>query len=214
MITTTSRIEDKKHSELILQPTDILEIVILCEDAPSHQIGPYTVKMSKLVTRLLDVAVYYHFPISTFSVKIVIKSSAFILEYLLQLPISTKIFVKISSAISNIVAIMHLVTQTSQSPKSPLVGGLIFLNNMKIYVLLSMHALSSSRHQYILTSMSMDHEYISEAFQDISSVSGSNNLFNLTHNVLSLSSVGSVELNLSLAKLHSLSITPPEYLGL
>ncbi|GJW74650.1 probable aspartyl aminopeptidase [Tanacetum coccineum] len=38
--------------------------------------------------RLRDVAVYYHFAISTFPVKIVIRSSAFILEYLLQLPIS------------------------------------------------------------------------------------------------------------------------------
>ncbi|GJZ46963.1 hypothetical protein Tco_0600795 [Tanacetum coccineum] len=37
--------------------------------------------------RLRDVAVYYHFSISTFPVEIVIKSSAFILEYLLQLPI-------------------------------------------------------------------------------------------------------------------------------
>ncbi|GJU62287.1 hypothetical protein Tco_1244122 [Tanacetum coccineum] len=36
---------------------------------------------------LRDVAVYYHFAISTFPVKIVIRSSAFILEYLLQLPI-------------------------------------------------------------------------------------------------------------------------------
>ncbi|GKA76579.1 hypothetical protein Tco_0783040, partial [Tanacetum coccineum] len=36
---------------------------------------------------LRDVAIYYHFAISTFPVKIVIKSSAFILEYLLQLPI-------------------------------------------------------------------------------------------------------------------------------
>ncbi|GJU69281.1 hypothetical protein Tco_1255540, partial [Tanacetum coccineum] len=36
---------------------------------------------------LRDVAVYYHFAISTFPVKIVIKSSAFILEYLLQLHI-------------------------------------------------------------------------------------------------------------------------------
>ncbi|GJT90357.1 reverse transcriptase domain-containing protein [Tanacetum coccineum] len=39
----------------------------------------------------------------------------------------------------------------------------------------------------------------------MSSISGSNNLFNSTHDVLSLSSVGSVELNLSLTKLHSLS---------
>ncbi|GJR08364.1 hypothetical protein Tco_0791016 [Tanacetum coccineum] len=38
-------------------------------------------------TLLRDVAVYYHFAISTFPVKIVIRSSAFILEYLLQLPI-------------------------------------------------------------------------------------------------------------------------------
>ncbi|GJY70700.1 hypothetical protein Tco_0474403 [Tanacetum coccineum] len=37
--------------------------------------------------RLRDVAVYYHFAISTFPVKIAIRSSAFILEYLLQLPI-------------------------------------------------------------------------------------------------------------------------------
>ncbi|GKA60685.1 putative RNA-directed DNA polymerase, partial [Tanacetum coccineum] len=36
---------------------------------------------------LRDVAVYYHFAISTFPVEIVIRSSAFILEYLLQLPI-------------------------------------------------------------------------------------------------------------------------------
>ncbi|GJZ71762.1 putative ribonuclease H-like domain-containing protein [Tanacetum coccineum] len=36
---------------------------------------------------LCDVAVYYHLVISTFPVKIVIKSSAFILEYLLQPPI-------------------------------------------------------------------------------------------------------------------------------
>ncbi|GJT87683.1 hypothetical protein Tco_1069400 [Tanacetum coccineum] len=40
---------------------------------------------------LCDVAVYYHFAISTFPVKIVIRSSAFILEYLLQLPIRFKI---------------------------------------------------------------------------------------------------------------------------
>ncbi|GJY93610.1 hypothetical protein Tco_0509392 [Tanacetum coccineum] len=39
-------------------------------------------------SRLRDVAVYYHFAISTFPVKIVIWSSAFILEYLLHLPIS------------------------------------------------------------------------------------------------------------------------------
>ncbi|GJX47653.1 hypothetical protein Tco_0272843, partial [Tanacetum coccineum] len=38
---------------------------------------------------LRDVAVYYHFAITTFPVKIVIRSSAFISEYLLHLPIST-----------------------------------------------------------------------------------------------------------------------------
>ncbi|GJR94233.1 hypothetical protein Tco_0266407 [Tanacetum coccineum] len=38
---------------------------------------------------LRDVAVYCHFAISTFPVEIVIKSSAFILEYLLQLPIKS-----------------------------------------------------------------------------------------------------------------------------
>ncbi|GJU90298.1 hypothetical protein Tco_1302721 [Tanacetum coccineum] len=40
-----------------------------------------------LCTRLRDVAVYYHFAISTFPVEIVIKSSTFILEYSLELPI-------------------------------------------------------------------------------------------------------------------------------
>ncbi|GKC40736.1 hypothetical protein Tco_1053120, partial [Tanacetum coccineum] len=35
---------------------------------------------------LRDVAVYYHFAISTFPVKIVIRSSAFILKYILHLP--------------------------------------------------------------------------------------------------------------------------------
>ncbi|GJT87680.1 hypothetical protein Tco_1069397 [Tanacetum coccineum] len=38
-----------------------------------------------LCERVLDVAIYYHFAISTFPVEIVIRSSAFILEYLLQL---------------------------------------------------------------------------------------------------------------------------------
>ncbi|GJX28027.1 putative reverse transcriptase domain-containing protein [Tanacetum coccineum] len=41
----------------------------------------------ELAPRLRDVAVYYHFAISTFPVKIVIRSSAFISEYLLHLPI-------------------------------------------------------------------------------------------------------------------------------
>ncbi|GJU52044.1 hypothetical protein Tco_1221599 [Tanacetum coccineum] len=40
-----------------------------------------------LKSLLRDVAVYYHFAISTFPVEIVIRSSAFILEYLLQLHI-------------------------------------------------------------------------------------------------------------------------------
>nr|GEX13776.1 RNA-directed DNA polymerase, eukaryota, reverse transcriptase zinc-binding domain protein [Tanacetum cinerariifolium] len=40
--------------------------------------------------KLRDVTVYYHFAVSTFPVKIVIRSSAFILEYLLQLPISQR----------------------------------------------------------------------------------------------------------------------------
>ncbi|GJS78248.1 hypothetical protein Tco_0728129 [Tanacetum coccineum] len=49
-----------------------------------------TLKMDAQYQELLrDVAVYYHLAISTFPVKIVIKSSAFILEYLLQPPIST-----------------------------------------------------------------------------------------------------------------------------
>ncbi|GJT24741.1 hypothetical protein Tco_0894678 [Tanacetum coccineum] len=43
--------------------------------------------MTGLSSRLHDVAIYYHFAISTFPVKNVLRSSAFILEYLLQLPI-------------------------------------------------------------------------------------------------------------------------------
>nr|GEW97073.1 hypothetical protein [Tanacetum cinerariifolium] len=39
------------------------------------------------VLKLHDVTVYYRFTVSTFPVKIVIRSSAFVLEYLLQLPI-------------------------------------------------------------------------------------------------------------------------------
>ncbi|GKA02679.1 retrovirus-related pol polyprotein from transposon TNT 1-94 [Tanacetum coccineum] len=42
--------------------------------------------------KLRDVAVYYHFAISTFPVKIMIKSSSFILEYLLQLHIQTWVY--------------------------------------------------------------------------------------------------------------------------
>nr|GEY62229.1 reverse transcriptase domain-containing protein [Tanacetum cinerariifolium] len=49
---------------------------------------PECAKQSKLQSVLLrDVAVYYHFAISTFPVKIVIRSPAFILKCLLQLPI-------------------------------------------------------------------------------------------------------------------------------
>ncbi|GJT05241.1 hypothetical protein Tco_0839703 [Tanacetum coccineum] len=47
----------------------------------------FTNRASSSTTRLRDVAVYYHFAISTFPVEIVIRSSAFILEYLLQLHI-------------------------------------------------------------------------------------------------------------------------------
>ncbi|GKC24058.1 hypothetical protein Tco_1026208 [Tanacetum coccineum] len=43
--------------------------------------------MEAIEKRLRDVTVYYHLAISTFLVKIMIKSSAFILEYLLQPPI-------------------------------------------------------------------------------------------------------------------------------
>ncbi|GJR68466.1 hypothetical protein Tco_0014531 [Tanacetum coccineum] len=43
--------------------------------------------------RLRDVVVYYHFAMSTFPVKIVIRPSAFILEYLLQLPIREEMVV-------------------------------------------------------------------------------------------------------------------------
>nr|GEZ99747.1 hypothetical protein [Tanacetum cinerariifolium] len=41
---------------------------------------------------LHDMTVYYRFTVSTFHVKIVIRSSAFILEYLLQLPISPALY--------------------------------------------------------------------------------------------------------------------------
>ncbi|GJT67938.1 hypothetical protein Tco_1019418 [Tanacetum coccineum] len=40
MITTTSRIEDKKPSELILPPTDILEIDIMRISAQKQRTGP------------------------------------------------------------------------------------------------------------------------------------------------------------------------------
>nr|GEX19879.1 hypothetical protein [Tanacetum cinerariifolium] len=46
--------------------------------------------------RLCDVTIYYRFTVSTFPVKIVIRSSAFILEYLSQLPIRTGEIHKIS----------------------------------------------------------------------------------------------------------------------
>ncbi|GKA98820.1 hypothetical protein Tco_0826757 [Tanacetum coccineum] len=40
MITTTSRIEDKKPSELILPPTDILEIILLLSPTKSSSSTP------------------------------------------------------------------------------------------------------------------------------------------------------------------------------
>ncbi|GJS62778.1 putative ribonuclease H-like domain-containing protein [Tanacetum coccineum] len=52
-----------------------------------HSLARKTTTSPPLVPKLRDVAVYYHFVISTFPVKIAIRSSAFILEYLLQLPI-------------------------------------------------------------------------------------------------------------------------------
>ncbi|GKA13585.1 hypothetical protein Tco_0693231 [Tanacetum coccineum] len=77
--------------------------------------------------RLRDVAVYYHFAISTFPVKIVIRSSAFILEYLLHLPIrlaSAAIFVKmgvLQIGISAMVIENKVVTVMSSSPHSTIV---------------------------------------------------------------------------------------------
>ncbi|GKB17113.1 ribonuclease H-like domain-containing protein [Tanacetum coccineum] len=53
----------------------------------SEEILLAVIKRCNLGNKLCDVAVYYHLVISTFPVKIVIKSSAFILEYLLQPPI-------------------------------------------------------------------------------------------------------------------------------
>nr|GEU77711.1 putative reverse transcriptase domain-containing protein [Tanacetum cinerariifolium] len=47
---------------------------------------PYRLAPSEM-QELHDVVVYYHFAISTFPIKVVIRLSAFILEYLLQLPI-------------------------------------------------------------------------------------------------------------------------------
>ncbi|GJY56721.1 retrovirus-related pol polyprotein from transposon TNT 1-94 [Tanacetum coccineum] len=60
---------------------DILLVQIYLDDIISSTSDP------SIPERLRDVAVYYHFAISTFPVEIAIKSSAFILEYLLQLPI-------------------------------------------------------------------------------------------------------------------------------
>nr|GEY12273.1 reverse transcriptase zinc-binding domain-containing protein [Tanacetum cinerariifolium] len=57
-----------------------------------------TEDLETIYIELRDVTVYYRFAISTFPVKIMIRSSAFILEYLLQLPIrlaSAAIFTKI-----------------------------------------------------------------------------------------------------------------------
>ncbi|GJS91359.1 hypothetical protein Tco_0773995 [Tanacetum coccineum] len=66
----------KELEPLDLEPGVIASALIFSAD---------NLKQARLLLR--DVAVYYHFAISTFPVKIVIRSSAFILEYLLQLPI-------------------------------------------------------------------------------------------------------------------------------
>ncbi|GJZ79549.1 ATP-dependent DNA helicase PIF1-like protein [Tanacetum coccineum] len=70
--------EDEDEPTWIEIPEDF---IINVAESPIEQI------INHLPWRLRDVAVYYHFAISTFLVKIVIRSSAFILEYLLQLPI-------------------------------------------------------------------------------------------------------------------------------
>ncbi|GJV94269.1 hypothetical protein Tco_1545846 [Tanacetum coccineum] len=76
MIINDSRIEDKKPSELILPPMDMLETFPYVRD-----VDYITRDLAVSSVRLRDVAVYYHFAISTFPVKIVIRSSAFISEF-------------------------------------------------------------------------------------------------------------------------------------
>ncbi|GJX71755.1 hypothetical protein Tco_0308926 [Tanacetum coccineum] len=75
-------------------PADITGLVTDADSMRASHVGQVCagiVRFSLQLSRLRDVAVYYHFAISTFPVEIVIKSSAFILEYLLQLPIKVVI---------------------------------------------------------------------------------------------------------------------------
>ncbi|GJR39461.1 hypothetical protein Tco_1215145 [Tanacetum coccineum] len=87
-VTTNSKMEGRKPSRLM----ETVGAKNFC-----FKISLYLSIKSRdeISVRLRDVVVYYHFAISTFPVKIVIKSSAFILEYLLQLPISTDDIVQI-----------------------------------------------------------------------------------------------------------------------
>ncbi|GJW95583.1 retrovirus-related pol polyprotein from transposon TNT 1-94 [Tanacetum coccineum] len=73
-------IKEDVHGSRYLTSGEIVSLNLLSR---TRKLGHSTMEL-----QLRDVAVYYHFAISTFPVKIVIKSSAFILEYLLQLPIS------------------------------------------------------------------------------------------------------------------------------
>ncbi|GJT67352.1 reverse transcriptase domain-containing protein [Tanacetum coccineum] len=125
MITSTSRIEDKKLLGLIL-PKDTMDTFPCVQDAPCIT-QEFALSGVGLAMKLRDVAVYYHFAISTFHVKIVIRSSAFILEYLLHLPIrlaSAAIFVKMGLLQIGIIAMVienKVVTVMSSFPHSTIV---------------------------------------------------------------------------------------------
>ncbi|GJZ06398.1 putative reverse transcriptase domain-containing protein, partial [Tanacetum coccineum] len=82
------RLAPFEMKELSVQLQELLEKRFIRPSSSPWGASVLFVKKKDGSFRMLrDVAVYYHFAISTFPVKIVIKSSAFILEYLLQLPI-------------------------------------------------------------------------------------------------------------------------------
>ncbi|GJS81776.1 hypothetical protein Tco_0748317 [Tanacetum coccineum] len=85
MITISSKMEGRKSLRL-METIDIMDLITFVGSV--HYITQDCALLDvRIATKLRDVAVYYHFAISTFLVKIVLKSTTFILEYLLQLPI-------------------------------------------------------------------------------------------------------------------------------
>ncbi|GJR06829.1 hypothetical protein Tco_0529813 [Tanacetum coccineum] len=83
-----TRLDPESHKEsLEVEITIVEQPVNVIEEEEESVEDDYELRRRENGRRLRDVAVYYHFAISTFPVEIVIKSSAFILEYLLQLPI-------------------------------------------------------------------------------------------------------------------------------